>query len=159
MSSSASASLVFGIDLGDSNGNGWNFEDDELSAPWDDDGRSIDFDDLIAEFGGFTEIEVDFEKDESAWVQQRSRYQIARGSTGLDVDHYGYEFSGTLITVGATQTVHYGYAPLTLDLEDHDQLYDYRDQLYKFIKFLDSKGLKLKEEFRKPKWLLVACYG
>lgn len=129
MGSTATATVCYGIDLGDSDG-GYNFvtEDEygSLPEPYDEE---LDLYDLVKE----------------------------SGIPGIEADSYGYEFQGQVIHIrGSEQTVYWDcepLEPLALDVDTAHSLI--RD----FLLFLDAKGLVLKDESREPQWLLMARYG
>ena len=160
----ASATVAYGVDLGNPEYGEWNFESDEdygLPAPYGDD-ESPEWEDLLAEFAGWDEVELPYSNREKApsqhraWSAQRDRRRAVLATVGIEQDHYGYEYSGIYLRVGAYQRVAIDCAPMTqLDLPD----YQAAARLQDFIEFLDSKGLVLKPEHREPHWLLMATYG
>lgn len=169
MGNSASATVAFGVDLGNPEYGEWNFVLDEdtysLPAPWDEVGdREVDFEDLIEEFAGFDEPEFPWREKAldpegyKQWSDQLDRRSTLRKSTGIEVGSYGYEYSGTyLYTTGTDNGVdYYGCEPLMSLVYPTEQ--DVA-KMERFLKFLDGKGLVLKEEFRTPQFLLMATYG
>lgn len=149
MSMSLSADLSFGVDVQDRN-DGYHFEcGEELPAPWDTEGAYLEWDDLIAEFAGFTE--TDWQVD-----GYYDRRREALKDNHLAYGSYGYDFGGTYISVGDTVGADYG-------LESFDSLPEITteqiESIKNFVKFLDSKGLVLKEGYREPRWMLSVLYG
>ena len=162
----ASATVAYGVDLGNPEYAEWNFEADEdgflgpLADELDED--EIEWDDLIAEFAGWDEAELPHGNREHApyeyatWSAQRDRRRAMLAEVGIKQDHYGYEYSGIYLRVGERHRVDIDCAPLaSLTTPGWVQ----RELLQKFIEFLDSKGLVLKPEHREPHWLLMATYG
>ena len=162
----ASATVAYGVDLGNPEYGEWNFEADEdgflgpLADELDED--EIQWEDLIAEFAGWDETELpygrinDDDPIEDAWLAQRARRREMLAAVNIYQGHYGYEYSGIYLSVGREQRVDIDCRTLApLDLPD----YQAAARLQDFIEFLDGKGLVLKPEHREPHWLLMATYG
>lgn len=157
----ASATVAFGVDLGNPEYGEWNFELTDgvyLEPP--------EWDDLLAEFAGWDEVELPYSRErgspeDAAWSKQRARRRAAMTEAGVSQGHYGYEYAGQYLSVGGSgQTVDYGCEPLEsmggrLATPPWFDVY----RLECFIEFLDTKGLVLKGEYRQPRWLLMASYG
>lgn len=146
MSTSASASIVFGVDLGNRDYNGWNFdlEDEELPEAYRGE-NSLEFDELIREFT-------------QKHATENAAGELDINPSALQHGTYGYHFSGKFLFVGAEQYVGYKAKSL-LDTVANKPVASEIATLKKFIEFLDGKGLKLKEEFREPNWLVTVLYG
>jgi len=161
MGMSATAEVLFGVDLGNPGSDEWNFEleDYALPAPWDED-ETPDWDDLISEFAGWSEVALPWgargSAEDAARSEQYRRELVVRRSTGINFGSYGYELGGTYLHIGHVQRSEWGCEPL--DLLDGPDAADI-ERLRDFLIFLDGKGLKLKTEFREPRWLLAATYG
>ncbi len=144
------AILAFGIDIGGEESE-WHFKDglkNYHSPELEDEDAYIELDeiidDLFAEFAGY--------KDES-----QNKWDLVRES-GLDQNRYGtYSYSGHVINLSNYRYRSSWEARKIDSLENPPQ--SEIDKLNKFIEFLDSKGLVLKSEFRKPSWLLLPFYG
>jgi len=162
----ASATVAYGVDLGNPEYGEWNFEADEdggfppMGAELDED--EIEWEDLIAEFAGWDEVELPYEDKRldpaghEAWSAQNDRRWAAKAAAGIEQDHYGYEYSGIYLRVGHRHHVNIDCEPLApLELPYDNDI----ERLVDFISFLDSKGLVLKPEHREPHWLLMATYG
>lgn len=161
MGQSARATLSFGIDL---NGveNEWNFKDywehEELDEYGDLQDKSEILEDLIVEFGGWSEYRVSYEADKKAWGEQNSRRSALLEEIGFKIESYGaMEYLGYAIVLpnygdsawwGCKRLMLNGY-PSSVNI----------NKLKSFVDFLDSKNLVLKDEFRNPGWLLMAYYG
>jgi hypothetical protein len=161
MGMSASATVAFGVDLGGADGE-WNLEDEWGQLDPSEDGESLDFERLVAEFAGFDEVELpwDVERgtpEDDAKTAQYLREIALRESTSIEVGSYGYEYgSRYLYITGTQQRESWGCVPLKhLSWPRRSQVLT----LNNFIEHLDGSGLKLKDEFREPKWMLMACYG
>ena len=161
MGMSATAEVLFGVDLGNPEVDEWNFEleDYALPAPWDGD-EAPEWDDLISEFGGWHEADLPWGDRGSAQYEARSeqykRELAVRRATGINYGSYGYELGGTYLHIGPVQRAEWGCEPLTpLDGPDAADI----ARLRGFLIFLDGKGLRLKADFREPRWLLAATYG
>lgn len=161
MGMSARAEVAFGVDLGNPEIDEWNFEleDYALPAPWDED-ETPDWDDLISEFGGWSEVALPWgdrgSAEHDARSEQYHRELAVRGAVGIDYGSYGYELGGVYLYVGPRQRSEWGCEPLDalVNPESADV-----ERLMDFLTFLDGKGLRLKSEFRNAHWLLMASYG
>jgi hypothetical protein len=160
MGMSASATVAFGVDLGNPKSDEWNFD---LEAY--DGGRIVgdpDFEHLIAEFAGFDEVELPWmcrsgSPEHAAKMDQIARMMDLRKSTSIEVGNYGYEYAGRCLYItGTRQREDWGCGPLKqLSWPRRSQVLTFNN----FIDHLEGSGLKLKDEFREPKWMLMACYG
>lgn len=146
MSTSASATIAFGVDLGNRDYDGWNFdlEDNRLPAEYSGE-NSLELNELIEEFT-------------QEYAKENIDGELEFNPVALQYGSYGYDFSGTYLFVGVKQGVGYEAQPL-VDTLSYKPLISEILTLKKFINFLDSKGLKLKEEFREPQWLVTVLYG
>lgn len=132
MGISVRASLVYGIDLGDPEQDEWHFKPDEngeIPDPYEDD-ENFDWDDLIGEFGVPAE--------------------------NFTTESYGWELAGTALSVGPIQNVWCSCEEVKVNMNVEPEG---ADTLREFVKFLDSKGLVLQEEYRDPKWMLLSAYS
>lgn len=130
MGISVRASLVYGIDLGDPEHDEWNFKPNE-------DGDIPDP----------YEDNEDFEWDDL----------IAEfGAQKITTEAYGYGFAGTALSVGPIQNVWCSCEEVKVNMNVEPEG---ADTLREFVKFLDSKGLVLQEEYREPKWMLLSSYS
>jgi len=151
----ATARIAFGVDLGDGGYGEWPFEADEADE-WAEEGP--EWEGLLHEFAGWAETPLPYGKNGTpeydAWSAQLDRKSAFK--SGIQYGSYGYEYSGTYLTVGVGYRVDWGCEPVgTLDTPDPEKV----TTLVHFIEFLDTKGLKLKPEHRTPHWMLMASYG
>lgn len=150
----ASASVVYGVDLGDG-------EYGELYVQVPDehleDGLYEALDTLVDEFIGWTEeqppyvIEGEGYQRWADWLDRRREYVKAH-HTPVGHDSYGYEYSGTVITSASAGSAEYDASPVNLTETNEEEL-------EKFLQFLESKGWVFNPEKRKPQWLVTASYG
>ena len=161
MGSCASATVAFGVDLGNPEYGEWNFETEDLDLPAPFDTDDPDWEDLIAEFAGWDEVELPYGEqrgvpERDAWSAQRARRREALGWAGIEQGHYGYEYSGLYLSVGDEHRVDIDCTPLGWLEPPYDSDIE---RIEDFLSFLDAKGLVLKPEHRQPRWLLMASYG
>lgn len=158
MGNSSRATVAFGVDLGNPQYGEWNFE--EVPDSWDsveEDGEEVDFDDLILEFAGWDEVELHWNNDEALWSAQLDRKRKLLKPVGIEVGAWGYEYSGKYLYIAGTEQSD-TWAPVAIK-PIFNPPYLHIERLVEFIEFLDGKGAVLKEEFRRPRWLLMSSYG
>lgn len=161
MSQSQDANVVYGVDLGGRE-IGWEFDGGdndyfELPEEYQD---NMEWEEIIAEFAGWNEKELDYSSAGSPERELASSQYVRKmnliKATGIKTGHYGYEFAGVLVYVGEAHHTYWGCEPLGELIQPTEEQIA---SLISFLEFLDGKGMLLKEEFRKPQWLLSASYG
>lgn len=170
MGHSASAEIVYGLDLGDAEyGEDFIELDDTVTQDLREDfamDRSGTLEGLLNEFRGKGTPPPPYPADTAnatheEWKQWREATDewAAAHPTLLGLSSYGYEFNGTVLTLG-NSAVNGDWTPAvinpTLFTADLDPA---RRELADFLKFLDDRGVIVDAEVREPNWLLTSSYG
>ena len=159
MGMSASADVVYGVDLGDRE-YGESYVEYPDEGAWED-GLSEALDDLIGQYQKevLGQPEVDWrapgeERDRQLALLRKWQQDFPQYSR-LGYASYGYEYAGTVIVSRSAASVDYGAKRLSVDFADTNH-----DELEGLLKWLEGKGLRFTDpEKRKPGWLLLASYG
>ena len=135
MGNSSRATVAFGVDLGNPEYGEWNFEEGPYHR---EDDEEFDFDDLIAEFAGWDEVQLkwanrsDDQIAHNMWSRQLDRRRSLLESVGIEVGAWGYEYSGQYLYITDTQQSD-SWAPVPLEPIQYVGI----DAIRKLVEFIE----------------------
>ena len=155
MGRSATADLVFGIDLG---------HEDDAILPWhaddeDDDDEDIDFAEYYAAKLGVAAPTVEYGPDtENEYHAYWDAKRKAIEASGVDIFSYGYGLGGSVLAVGAATLPGEDWGSVPIDPADMTVKPEWLEQLARAVEVLGltedhaPHGLK-------PRWYMTATYN